>query len=294
MTLLPVVSRCASYPFIALINEPTARHKHAITHHQGFIEGLFLSGLGDAGVTVERPCRPTSLELSSSEDELKDPASYPVKIVLEHLSDAPGTHSFEMVRARFLVGADGAHSWVRHTLGIPMEGDSTDRVWGAIDFTPLPSSDFPHWRNVATVNAADAGLVLIPREDNKVRVYVELGVANEFEQDERGRPDTSKITADKLLDISKRAFKPYTFETTPDKVEWYTAYIIGQRVAARFCDQGRAFIVGDACHTHLPKGGQGMNVSINDGHNLAWKLAYVVKGWSPMAPLDTYEAERRK
>ncbi|EKM48994.1 uncharacterized protein PHACADRAFT_202149 [Phanerochaete carnosa HHB-10118-sp] len=275
------------------ITEPTARYKHAVTHHQGFIEGLFLSGLKDAGVLVERPCEPVSLELSSNEDELKDPTSYPVKITLEHHSAAPGMHSSETVCARFLVGADGAHSWVRRTLGIPMEGDSTDRVWGAIDFTPLLSSNFPDWRNVATVNAADGGLMIIPREDNKVRLYIELSNVNEFEHDERGRLDTSTITADKLLDIARHVLKPYTLETTLDKVEWWTVYVVGQRVAARFCDQGRAFITGDACHTHSPKGGQGMNASVNDGHNLAWKLAYVVKGWSPMALLDTYEAERR-
>ncbi|EKM52867.1 uncharacterized protein PHACADRAFT_149799 [Phanerochaete carnosa HHB-10118-sp] len=278
---------------VPAINEPTARYKYIATHNQGFIEGLLLAGLEDANVRVEQACKPTSLELSSCEDELKDHASYPVKITLEHLSAAPGTPSSEIVHARFIVGADGAHSWVRHMLGIPMEGDSTARVWGAIDFTPLPSSNFPDWRNITTVNAADTGIMLIPRECSKVRLYIELGSVDEFEQDDRGRPDTSKITADKLLDIAKRAFKPYILETTPDKVEWWTAYIIGQRVATRFCDRGRAFIVGDACHTHSPKGGQGMNASMNDGHNLAWKLAHVLKSWSPMALLDTYEAERR-
>lgn len=63
-----------------MISEPTARYKHAVTYHQGFIEGLLLSVLENAGVKVERPCKPTNLELSASADGLTDPSSYPVKV----------------------------------------------------------------------------------------------------------------------------------------------------------------------------------------------------------------------
>jgi len=65
-------------------------------------------------------------------------------------------------------------------------------------------------------------------------------------------------------------------------------------VAASYSAKNRVFIVGDACHTHSPKAGQGMNAAINDTHNLAWKLVQVLRGWSSPSFLKTYESERRK
>lgn len=76
------------------------------------------------------------------------------------------------------------------------------------------------------------------------------------------------------------------------ETHWFTAYQIGQRVATNFHRDNRVFIEGDACHTHSPKAGQGMNVSMMDTFNLAWKLAYVARGLAAPAILDTYEQER--
>ena len=67
--------------------------------------------------------------------------------------------------------------------------------------------------------------MLIPREDGKVRLYVELGTVDELKKDDRGRPDTSAFTAEKLLEIARMAFRPYTLETTLESVEWWTVYI---------------------------------------------------------------------
>jgi phenol 2-monooxygenase len=98
----------------------------------------------------------------------------------------------------------------------------------------------------------------------------------------------------RFFQFAKKAFAPYSIVTSkPDSVEWSTNYIIGQRVASKFGVGDRAFIAGDACHTHSPKGGQGMNVSMNDSHNLAWKLAFFLKGWADYSILGTYEHERR-
>jgi len=80
----------------------------------------------------------------------------------------------------------------------------------------------------------------------------------------------------------------------PKEIKWWTIYIIGQRVASSYSVKDRIFIAGDACHTHSPKAGQGMNASMNDTHNLAWKLAQVLRGWSNLSLLKTYEEERRK
>ena len=66
-----------------------------------------------------------------------------------------------------------------------------------------------------------------------------------------------------------------------------TGGAVGQRVAAQFSVHERVFIAGDACHTHSPKAGQGMNASMNDTHNLAWKLTHVLRGWADMSLLKT-------
>tara|TARA_R110002060_G_scaffold54401_2_gene65032 strand:+ start:230 stop:463 length:234 start_codon:yes stop_codon:yes gene_type:complete len=59
---------------------------------------------------------------------------------------------------------------------------------------------------------------------------------------------------------------------------WWSAYAIGQRLADHFSKDNRIFLTGDACHTHSPKAGQGMNVSLQDGFNIGWKLAAVLQG----------------
>ena len=69
--------------------------------------------------------------------------------------------------------------------------------------------------------------MLIPREDGKVRLYIELGTEDALPRDARGRPDTSGLGPARLLDIARGVFKPYTLETAPDNVEWWTAYVGG-------------------------------------------------------------------
>jgi phenol 2-monooxygenase len=108
-----------------------------------------------------------------------------------------------------------------------------------------------------------------------------------------GRVDKSKIRPAELLETARKAFAPYTFET-PESFDWWTLYIIGQRVASKFSIHERVLISGDACHTHSPKAGQGMNASMNDTHNLAWKLVHVLRGWADISLLKTYEFERRQ
>ena len=85
------------------------------------------------------------------------------------------------------------------------------------------------------------------------------------------------------------------FEVRWRYVEWFGRYQIGQRVATRFCDgRMRAFLAGDASHTHSPKLAQGMNTSMHDGWNLAWKLNLAVRGLARQNLLESYEEERRK
>ncbi|KAI0818888.1 FAD binding domain-containing protein [Irpex lacteus] len=275
-----------------VINAPTARYPFITTLNQGAIESMFLDALAEHGVAIDRPTRPTSLTLSTDEKDLRDANAYPVTAVLEHLQTENKEKSIETVYAKFVIGADGAHSWVRRALGIEMVGEQTDHVWGAIDFTTTPEATFPDWRNITTINAANTTMMLIPREKDKLRLYIELGLENGLIDTATGRVAAQNIDSKRLLEIAKEGLKPYVLP--PAEIEWWTCYVVGQRVASRFATGERAFIVGDACHTHSPKGGQGMNVSMNDSHNLAWKLAYVLRGWAGLELLKTYDSERRK
>ena len=95
------------------------------------------------------------------------------------------------------------------------------------------------------------------------------------------------ITADHLIAAANRIFAPYSFDVK--EIPWWSVYEIGQRICDRFDDDvadPRVFIAGDACHTHSPKAGQGMNVSMGDTFNLGWKLISVLTGRAAPALLQ--------
>jgi phenol 2-monooxygenase (NADPH) len=199
----------------------------------------------------------------------------------------------ETVRARFVVGTDGARSKVREALGYVLEGDSANQAWGVMDI--LCVTNFPDIRLKATIHSADQGSVLIiPREGGYlVRFYVELDklAANE-------RIANRNITVERLVAAARDILHPYTLEVK--EIAWWSVYEIGQRLCDTYDDTRnetvrlpRVFIAGDACHTHSPKAGQGMNVSMQDSFNLGWKLMSVLRGRSSPELLRSYSLERR-
>lgn len=271
------------------ITAENARYPFEVTLHQGAIEAIFLDSMRSMGVQVERPIVPVSLEITEDVVERSDPNAYAVRVTLSHLDPAPGQAPIEIVNAKFVVGADGAHSWVRKTLNISMDGEQTEYIWGVIDV--IADTDLPDFRNKAAIHSINGSCMVIPREGDKIRLYIQLEGKDVINAD--GRVDKSKMGPEKILEVARRSFYPYTIKT-PKELDWWTIYIIGQRVASRYSVSERVFISGDACHTHSPKAGQGMNASINDTHNLAWKLAYVLRGWADLSLLKTYESERRQ
>jgi phenol 2-monooxygenase len=130
-------------------------------------------------------------------------------------------------------------------------------------------------------------VLMIPRERNLTRLYIELN---------HDSPEVNMKDCHTQESVQKRAqqiMRPYRLEWR--SVEWFGRYKIGQRVAAHFTDpEKRVFIAGDASHTHSPKAAQGMNTSMHDSWNLAWKLNFAVRGLSKPALLDTYQQERKK
>jgi 2-polyprenyl-6-methoxyphenol hydroxylase-like FAD-dependent oxidoreductase len=225
----------------------------------------------------------------------RDPkASHPVEVTLER-ADPGHEGEIERVRARYVVGCDGARSAVRKALGHALVGDSANKVWGVMDV--LAVTDFPDIRLKAAIQSASAGsMLIIPREGGYlVRLYIELDSLARSE-----RVADRHIGVEQLIEAAGRILHPYTLDVK--EVAWWSAYEIGQRVADSFDDVApderehrapRVFIAGDACHTHSPKAGQGMNVSMADAFNLGWKLASVLLGQADAKLLHTYSAERR-
>jgi phenol 2-monooxygenase len=201
----------------------------------------------------------------------------------------------ETVKARYVVGCDGAHSTVRKSIGRELRGDSANHAWGVMDV--LAVTDFPDIRLKTLIQSAnDGSIIVIPREGGYlVRLYVELTKLDVGE-----RVASRNITADDLIAKARRILNPYTLEVK--EIAWWSVYEIGQRLTDKFDDVPesetatrlpRVFIAGDACHTHSPKAGQGMNVSMQDAFNLGWKLASVLKGKCAPRLLHTYSAERQ-
>ncbi len=224
-----------------------------------------------------------------------DSCEYPVKVTLQHMEGLKATGKTSSIRARFVVGCDGARSSVRTAIGRELAGDATDESWGVMD--ALVVTDFPDIRVKCVINSANHGNVLIiPREGGYlVRFYIELDeVSDEKALDKR------RVTPQKLAEVANRIMHPYHLEVKD--VGWSSVYEIGQRLCEKFDDVPtgeeatrlpRVFIAGDACHTHSAKAGQGMNVSMADAWNLGWKLVSVLRGTSPPELLHTYSEERQ-
>ncbi len=256
--------------------------------NQARIHELFLTVMSNSRTRLEPDYNwaVKDLEIDNSKND------YPVTVTLENTGVNPG--DAKTVRANYVVGCDGARSTVRKAIGRELHGEAAHQAWGVMDI--LCNTDFPDIRQKCLVASAEEGNVLIlPREGGYlVRMYAELDKLNEDE-----RVSNRNLTIDHLLDATNRIMRPYTIDVK--QVVWWSIYEIGHRLTEKFDDvperetgsrNPRVFIAGDACHTHSPKAGQGMNVSMGDTFNLGWKLVHVLTGRSDESLLKSYHAER--
>ncbi len=252
-------------------------------HHLGLpqyeTERLLACHLGRFGVEVERGLALTALRQDGDG-------------VTVQLARQDG--EVEDARFRYVVGCDGAHSTVRHALGIPFEGEAFPMAFmlGDVHIT----WDLPYGMSLRALRLVENGpphmFIAIPLpEPGRYRVSMlaraELaspGAADHGIQSELRGPSLQDLqaVADDLL-----ADKPALSD-----LRWSSIFRISMRLAERY-REGRVFIAGDAAHIHPPTGGQGMNTGIQDAYNLAWKLALVLDAAAPEALLDSYESERR-
>ena len=257
--------------------------------NQARVHDMYLDSMRRAPTRLEPDygCRVANLSID-------DDPSHPVKIDIEQTRD--GTDPVQTtMRARYVVGCDGARSGVRNAIGLQLKGDSANKAWGVMDVLAVTS--FPDIRQKTLIQSGSGGtLLIIPREGGYMaRIYVEMETLAEGE-----RARNRNISKDDLINAARDIFHPYTFEVK-DTV-WWSVYEIGQRLTDRFDNldsatqesgHPRVFIAGDACHTHSPKAGQGMNVSMGDSFNLGWKLVSVLQGRSDPGLLRSYSAERQ-
>lgn len=225
---------------------------------------------------------------------IDESADYPVAVTLVGTQgESSGVE--RVVHAKYVVGADGAHSPVRESIGARHSSVHANHAWGVMDV--LAVTDFPDIRSKCAIQSEDGGnILLIPREGGSLfRMYVDLG---EAEVD--GSHSVRNTTIEQIIAKANKILHPYTLDVK--SVAWNSVYEVGHRLTDRFDDVPleqlgtrlpRVFITGDACHTHSAKAGQGMNVSMQDGFNLAWKIAHVLEGLSPASLLATYSAERQ-
>ncbi|CAB4894391.1 MAG: 3-hydroxybenzoate 4-monooxygenase [Actinobacteria bacterium] len=229
--------------------------------------------------------------LELSDLHVSDSGDYPVVATLNEVLTGVET----VIRAKYVVGCDGARSAVRSAIGRELKGESANHAWGVLDV--LARTDFPDVRLKSIIQSAEHGnILLIPREgDYLFRIYVDLG-----EVDPNQRSGVRSLAQDDVIARAQKVLHPYSLDVK--SVVWFSIYEVGQRVTDGFDDVPselrdsrlpRVFIAGDACHTHSAKAGQGMNVSMPDANNLAWKLISVLRGRAVPELLHTYSAERQ-
>jgi 2-polyprenyl-6-methoxyphenol hydroxylase-like FAD-dependent oxidoreductase len=189
-----------------------------------------------------------------------------------------GAGETETVEAKFLVGCDGAKSPVRHGLGLKFEGSTFERMFYVADVQI-------DWQ------FKNDGLMVFLMKNNLLAFFPMIGenrwrivgtFPEEFSKDE------GEVLYEEIEEQIKRDAE---LELDITNVNWFSTYKVHTRHVNKF-SEGRCFLAGDAAHIHTPAGAQGMNTGIQDGYNLAWKLALVLRGASDIKLLDSYNDER--
>ncbi|POR35292.1 Phenol 2-monooxygenase [Tolypocladium paradoxum] len=296
----PLIERTAIYKdgkklFFSRSHQSDSRYRglHIIT--QGQVERIFIRDLLRHKALIERSSVISSIDVDSD-------VSHPVQATVRNNR----TGREEVVKAKFLVGSDGAASSIRKKLEIPFDGVSTDIYWGIMDC--IFESDYPHaWVFGSVISSKHGGCVIIPREDGYIRLYTQLdtshtGSISQSRQakdptfgEAGGRVEAHSITPDEVLEQANRIFAPYRLKFAVP-LSWFAVWKISERVARSYSSPDmRVHLVGDAAHVHSVMGAFGLNASILDAANLAWKLGLVARGHASLEPLlTTYSNERRK
>ena len=241
-------------------------YKYILLIQQSETERLLEEHLAGLGARVERQVELKTFEQSSD-------------VVTCTLAHADGSE--ETVEASWLIGCDGAHSTVRHQLGMSFEGSTmlTDFVLADLHIDGMqgaPAGNI-YWH-------AEGMLAVFPLGGTRYRVIADMGKSASQTIGEHRVPTLEEVQ--RILDV--RGPKGLV----ASNAVWMSSFAINERKVADYRAQ-RVFLAGDAAHVHSPAGGQGMNTGMQDAFNLAWKLALASRGLCAAEPLlASYSLER--
>ncbi|KAI9825538.1 MAG: hypothetical protein M1819_000530 [Sarea resinae] len=261
-------------------------YKYLFNTDQGITEDTYEKYLSSKGQKVHR-----FMELVHF--EYNDNHEWPLTAYIKN--NVSG--AIEAWLTKYVLGSDGARGTTRKVTGVQSSFQGGEDVWAVADV--YVDTDFPDYRRRCAIRTPHGGCMLIPRKDEGLRIFLQLDEINQAllspANSHQGRDALCEDRAYKLTQIVQshihKVIHPFKMNIT--KIVWISQYHVAQRVVDHFHDQRqRVFLLGDACHTHSPKAGQGMNVSISDAYNLTWKLALVMKGVASRSLLLTYEQER--
>jgi 2-polyprenyl-6-methoxyphenol hydroxylase-like FAD-dependent oxidoreductase len=184
----------------------------------------------------------------------------------------------ETIDAQFLVGCDGAKSPVRHSLGLTFEGSTFARMFYVADVEI--DWNFSH----------DAGQAFLLK--NNLLAFFPMKGEKQWRIVGTFPEEFAKDEGDVLYEeIEEQIKQDAALELDITRVNWFSTYKVHTRHVEKF-SLGRCFLAGDSAHIHTPAGAQGMNTGIQDGYNLAWKMAMVLSGEAGEKLLETYNEER--
>lgn len=239
-------------------------HPYALMLPQSETERLLEAHLNGLGVEVERRVELTGFQAKGRG----------VAVDLHH---ADGRE--EAILVDWLIGCDGAHSRVRHGVGMEFEGNTLPSDWVLADvhlagLPTAPSELDMYWHS-------DGVLALFPIAPGRYRVIADVSTA-----------DATRGSVPTLAEVQALVDRRGPGGITATDPVWLSAFRINERMVADY-RAGPVFLAGDAAHIHSPVGGQGMNTGMQDACNLAWKLALVCRGAAEEPLLGSYSIERR-
>ncbi|KWE48879.1 hypothetical protein WL76_22965 [Burkholderia ubonensis] len=231
-------------------------HKHFLMLGQSYVEQLLDQKLKDVDAAVRRNTSVTD-----------------IKVADDGCTTTLSTG--DIIKSRFVIGADGSRSFVRDLFKVPFEVTRPQLIWAVLD--GVIETDFVKVPEIIVFQAETSDVAWIPREGNLDRFYV--------------RMDTKEFTVEQAVAKINRAMQPHALRFK--ELVWFSQFSVKESVAEHYAIADRVFLAGDACHIHSVNGGQGLNTGLADAFNIMWKMSMVLGSGAPTALLRTYEQERK-
>mgnify|MGYP003574991973 CR=1 FL=1 len=249
---------------IGVFGQGLSPYPFALILEQKKTEKILADHLTAVGSTIQWGCEVTGFKHSKN-------------IISVTYKDKSGSE--HAIEGDYMVGCDGASSLIRHQLGFGFSGETQERIFYVADVKMY--SPIKHKTDAWFAMVEKGFALFFPMEGE--RHYRVIGTV----------PDALATKSDIVFtDISPLLKEQMKVDIDFTEEYWFSTYKVHSRLAESF-GKGRCFIAGDAAHIHTPAGGQGMNTGIQDAYNLAWKMAFVLKGKAAESLLETYSDERK-